>query len=76
MKRGPTVPPAVHLGPDGPSEGPWGRCGVPRGSEHQLRTDTEQSSDLSSPIGSRQAKAGFRHMARRFLSEPDMARFE
>ena len=32
-------------GPDGAPEGPWGRRGVPRGSEHQLCTNTGQSSD-------------------------------
>ena len=48
------------LGPVGPPEGPWGRRGVPSGPVHQSCTDTGQSSDLSSPDGSRRAKIGFR----------------
>ena len=63
MKRGPTVPRAVHGGPSGPDgapEGPWGRRGVPRGSVHQSCTDTGQSSDPLSHVGSRRAKSGFR----------------
>ena len=47
-------------GPDGAPEGPWGRRGVPYGSVHQSCTDTGQSSDPSSPVGSRRAKTGFR----------------
>ena len=47
-------------GPDEAPEGPWGRRGVPRGSVHQSCIDTGQSSDLSSPVGSRRAKSGFR----------------
>ena len=34
-------------GPDGAPEGPWGRRGVPRGSEYQSCTNTGQSGDLS-----------------------------
>ena len=63
IKRGPTVPPRVPEGPLGPDEapeGPWGRRGVPRGSVHRSCTDTGQSSDPSSPDGSRRAKTGFR----------------
>ena len=48
------------LGPDGPPESPWGRRGVPRGSVHQSCIDTGQSSDPSSPDGSRRAKTVFR----------------
>ena len=63
MKQGPTVPPAVRRGPSGPDgalEALWGRRGVPRGSVHQLCTDTGQSSDPSSPVGSPRAKTGLR----------------
>ena len=59
MKRGPTVPPAVRRGPVGSRRGPespWGRRGMPRGSVHKLCTDTGQSSDPSSPVGSCRAK--------------------
>ena len=65
MKRGPTVPPAVRRGPLGPNgalEGPWGRRRVPYGSVHQSCTNTGQSSDPSSPVGSRD-KSGFRQKA-------------
>jgi len=59
-------------------EGPWGRRGVPYGSVYQSCTDTAQSSDPSSPVGSRSAKTGFRRkpvgnwfLARRNLTSPD-----
>ena len=59
-----TEPPGARpSGPDGAPEGPWGRRGVPRGSEHQLRTDTEQSSDPSSHVGSCRAKTAFRRVS-------------
>ena len=62
MKRGPTVPPGVRRGPSGPDgalEDPWGSRRVPYGSVHQLCTNTGQSSDLSSHVGSRCVKTGF-----------------
>ena len=62
MKRGPTVPPAVRRGPSGPDgaqEGPWGRRKVPYGSVHESCTDTGQSNNPSSLVGSRRAKSGF-----------------
>ena len=48
------------LGPDEPSEGLWGRRGVPRGSVHQSCTHTGQLSDPSSLVESHRAKTGFR----------------
>ena len=47
-------------GPDGAPKGPWGRRRVPYGSVHQLCTNTGQSSDPSSHVGSCRAKSGFR----------------
>ena len=47
-------------GPDRAPEGPWGRRRVPYRSIHQLCTNTGQSSDPSSHVGSRRAKSGFR----------------
>ena len=46
------------LGPDGAPEGPWGRRGVPRGSEHQSCTNTGQSSDPSDDYMLRAAMDG------------------
>ena len=60
MKRGPTVPLAVRRGLVGSQQAPRGRRGAPYGFVHQLCTNTGQSSDPSSPIGSCCAKAGFR----------------
>ena len=45
-------------GPDRAPEGPRGRHGVPRGSEHQLCTNTGQSSDPSSDYMLRAALEG------------------
>ena len=46
------------VGPDGDPEGPWGRRGVPRGSEHQSCTNTGQSSDPSDDYMLRAALEG------------------
>ena len=65
------------LGTDRAPEGLWGRHGVPRGSVHQLCTDTGQSSDPSSPDGYRRAKTGFRRKPvgiRCGLTSPDEPR--
>ena len=46
------------MGPDGAAESPWGRCGVPRGSEHQSCTNTGQSGDRSDDYKPRAALEG------------------
>ena len=45
-------------GPDKAQEGPWGRRGVPRGSEHQSCTNRVQSSDPSDDYKPRAALEG------------------
>ena len=52
-------------GPGGPVGTPW----VPYGSVHQLCTNTGQSSDPSSPVGSCRAKSGFRQKLRWALND-------
>ena len=53
-------PPGARRVPMGPCMEGWGRRRVPYGSVHQLCTDTGQSSDPPSPVGSRHAETGFR----------------
>ena len=64
MKRGPTVPPAVRRGPVGSRRGTGGPVGPPEGPvwvrTSQSCTNTGQSSDLSTPLGSHRAKTVFR----------------
>ena len=58
------------LGPDGPPEGPWGRCGVPRGSIHQSCTDIRDRRAIRrAPTGPVVPKPGSDGNP----SEPDMA---
>ena len=58
------------LGPDRAPESPWGPRGVPRGPVHRLCIDTGQSSDLSSPDGSRRANPSEPRFGPRGPDEP------
>ena len=58
MKISRTEPPAGRRAAVGAPEGPWGRRGVPRGSEHQLCTNTGQSGDPSDDYKPRAALEG------------------
>ena len=61
-----------RAGSDGAAGGPSGPDGAPEGSVHQSCTDTGQSSDPSSPVGSCRAKTGFRlsHIGVRLIYGP------
>ena len=64
MKRALTVSPQVLRVPTGPHvQDPWGRQRVPKWSVYQSCTDTGQSSDPSSPVGSRRAKSRFQQVS-------------